>query len=457
MTLKPGVALLGLLCAVLATPARAARINIGDQGGYVDVGAIVQTWARVEQNGDANHTGVSTDFFFRRMRMYVNAALNEHIGVVVNTDVSYAQTYVTPQSAIITNNTTQLESIRFNQPSIVMNEGLGFYRFSKELIFMAGLQLVPWVHETTEDVTKFGSLDEQTDVTERGRPTGFFSRNRDMGVAVRGLLFNEVLNYRIGIFNGVQTALGAVGTTASGLSLVPGLTPAQAINYPAYAGVNPGDAPSFDGYIRINFIGSEGGYAFCSLCQDGKSYFSVGVGANVQPRAVIAPSRASPGATYAAYFTDLNLDLPFAGDNEFVLGGGWVKNVYAGNGGPLLSSAALALINNAGWGVYGHVGARFGWFYAYVAYEDYVSNLNPNNLTSTFLAFNSGLAASGRVGSLQSYHVGFKILPNINWFMLTFDMAFQSKENAGNLVPGSTTEFLNGNQWYGTLEVSVKI
>jgi hypothetical protein len=439
----------GLSCMLLATPARAARINIGDQGGFVDVGAIVQTWARMEQDGNANHTGVSTDFFFRRLRVYVNAALNEHIGVVVNTDLSYTQTYVSPQSAIITNNTTQLESIRFNQPSIVMNEGLGYYRFSKELIFMAGLQLVPWVHETTEDVTKFGSLDEQTDVTERGRPTGFFSRNRDMGVAIRGLLFNDILNYRIGVFNGVQTALGSATPTA-----IAGVTPA--LTYAAYAGVNPGDAPSYDGYIRINIIGSEGGYSFCSLCQDGNAYFSVGGGANVQPRAVTAPSRASPGATYNAYFIDTNLDLPF-GDNEFVIGGGWVRNVYSGNGNPLLSSAALALINNAGWGVYGHIGVRFKWFYPYFAYEDYVSNLNPNNLTSTFLAFNSGLAASGRVGSLQTFHVGFKVLPSINWFMLTFDMAFQSKENAGDPLSGSTTEFLNGNQWAGTLEVSVKI
>jgi hypothetical protein len=36
-------------------------------------------------------------------------------------------------------------------------------------------------------------------------------------------------------------------------------------------------------------------------------------------------------------------------------------------------------------------------------------------------------------------------------------MAFQNKENAGNLAPGSTTEFLNGNQWVGTLAFNFKI
>jgi hypothetical protein len=465
MKLKSGVTFLGLLCVVLATPASAAKITIGDQGGYVDVGAIVQTWARMEQNGNAHHDGVSTDIFFRRMRIYVNAALNEHIGVIVNTDVSYSQTYVTPQTGIVTNPTTQIETIRFNQPTVVLNEGLGYYAFCKEFIFMAGQQLIPWVHESFEDVQRFGSLDEQTDVTQRGRPGGnaggFQSRNRDMGIAFRGLLFNEILGYRIGVFNGTQTALGAVGTTASGLAITPALGTANGITFPAYAGVNPGDSPSFDGMIRINIVGSEAGYAYCGLCNDGKSYFSVGFGANVQPRGVIAPSRASPGATYAAYFADLFLDLPF-GDNEFILEGGWVRNVYSGNGAPISGAAGLALINNAGDGFFGHVGMRFAWFYPYFAFEDYKSNLPDAYVTSTFVQFgNGGLAAAGRVGSLQTYHVGIKILGSpapSSAFNIDLDVAFQSKANAGNIVPTvSATEPINGNQWVTTLAFNFKI
>jgi hypothetical protein len=463
MKLKSGVPFVALLCVVLAMPASAAKITIGDQGGFVDVGAIVQTWARMEENGNAHHDGVSTDIFFRRMRIYVNGALNEHIGVIVNTDVSYAQTYVTPQTGIVTNPTTQLEAIRFNQPSIVLNEGLGYYSFCKEFILMAGLQLVPWVHESFEDVTRFGSLDEQTDVTQRGRPGGngggFQSRNRDMGIAFRGLLFNNILNYRIGVFNGTQTALGAVGTTASGLAITPALATDNGVTFPAYAGANPGDAPSFDGMIRLNIIGSEGGYAFCGLCDDGKAYFSIGAGANIQPRGVIAPSRASPTATYNAYFVDLFLDLPFA-DNEFILEGGWVRNVYAGNGAPLLSSAALALINNAGDGFYGHIGMRFAWFYPYFAFEDYISNLNPANLQSTFVQFgNGGLPAAGREGTLQTYHVGIKILSSpspASAFNIDLDAAFQNKAYAGAVPPGQT-EAINGNQWVMTLAFNFKI
>jgi len=464
MKLKSGVSYLGLLCVVLAAPAQAAKITIGDQGGYVDVGAIVQTWVRMEQNGNAHHDGVSTDIFFRRMRIYVNAQLNEHIGVIVNTDVSYAETYVAPQTGIVTNPTTQLEAIRFNQPSIVINEGLGYYAFCKEFILMAGLQLVPWTHESFTDVQRFGSLDEQTDVTQRGRPGGngggFESRDRDMGIAFRGLLFNDIINYRIGVFNGTQTALGAVGATNSGLT-VPIGTPAvaTAATFPAYAGANPGDAPSFDGFIRLNIVGSEGGYAFCGLCNDGKAYFSVGFGANLQPRGVIAPARTSPTATYAAYFADLFLDLPF-GDNEFVLEGGWVRNVYSGNGAPLQSATALALINNAGDGFYGHIGMRFAWFYPYFAFEDYISNLNPNNVQSTFVQFgNGGLPAAGRVGTLQTYHVGIKLLTSpapSSAFHIDLDVAFQNKTNAGEVIPGST-EPLNGNQWVTTLSFNFKI
>jgi hypothetical protein len=155
----------------------------------------------------------------------------------------------------------------------------------------------------------------------------------------------------------------------------------------------------------------------------------------------------------------LFLDLPFA-DNEFILERGWVRNVYSGNGAPLQSATALALVNNAGDGFFGHIGMRFAWFYPYFAFEDYISNLNAANVTSTFVQFgNGGLAASGRVGTLQTYHVGIKILaspPPASGFNIDLDMAFQNKENAGAPIPG-TTEAYNGNQWVMTLAFNFKV
>jgi hypothetical protein len=115
--LKSGVTLLALWCLLLAVPVQAAKITIGDQGGFVDVGVIAQTWARMTENGNAAHTGVSTDFFFRRMRFYVNGAINEHIGIIANTDVSYTQAGAAASDVITNPLTQQTQSASTRRPS----------------------------------------------------------------------------------------------------------------------------------------------------------------------------------------------------------------------------------------------------------------------------------------------------------------------------------------------------
>jgi|GEM_PF-260578 len=456
MKLKSGVTFLAVLCVALAAPAYAAKITIGDQGGFVDVGAIVQTWARVIENGSSDRQNPSYDIYLRRMRFYVNGAINANIGIIANTDVSYSQGTLTNATGVVTNPVTAQNVVRFNSPTIVMNEALGYWTPCREFELMVGLQLVPWVHEAFTDITKFGSLDEQADVTQRGRPLGFQGRDRDMGIAFRGLLLNNIINYRIGVFNGVQTASGTNAYTTTGL--VTGATNA-AVNRPPYSTVNVGDSPSFNGFLRINIIGYEPGYAFCSLCNDGKAYFSIGGGANWQPRAIAAPAHGVPGATYIGYFADLFLNLPF-GDNEFILEGGWVRNVYQGNGGPLVQPGANALINNAGNGYYGHVGVRFAWFYPYFAYENYQSNLKQQYVTpQTFLPFGPGGIPAGLVGNLTTYHAGLKFLlspPPGNQFQITLDIAFQDKEQPSTAA-GIAAFNERGNQWYGTLQFQWKI
>jgi hypothetical protein len=461
MKLKSGVMFLGLMCVVLATPASAAKITIGDAGGFVDVGIVLQTWVRVEDNGNAHHDGPSFDIFFRRMRIYVNGAINEHIGVITNTDVSYTFDSVTNATGIVTNPTTAQDVIRFAAPEIILNEALGYWIACKEFTFYAGLQLLPWVHESLTDITRFAALDEQADATERGRPSSFFGRDRDMGLVITGDL--AFINYRLGVFNGTQTALGNKNSTnALGGTPAPPVGAVPTVGqFGPYAGANPGDAPSFDGAIRINIVGTEPGYFYAGgLANNGKAYFSIGGGANIQPRGVIAPGRNSPTATYQGYFADLHLDIPF-GDNEFVVEAGWIRTIYSGNGAPLNSESGTALINNAGNAFYGSVGIRFAWFYPYFAMEDYQSNLPSMSVAqNTFLPFGTGGVPAGLVGNLTTYHGGLKFLlggPSGNQFMVNLDIAFQNKENAGNAFNAAGTEFYSANQWYGTVEFQWKI
>ena len=94
-----------------------------------------------------------------------------------------------------------------------------------------------------------------------------------LGLAIRGLLFNNVISYKVGIFNGVQTIAGKSTATPSGLVTRPTNV---AVNFPAYTGVNPGDSPSYDGYVRINFLGYEPDYSLLGIAYNGQAYFAVG-------------------------------------------------------------------------------------------------------------------------------------------------------------------------------------
>ena len=456
------------LC-VLAEPAWAAKITIGDQGGFVDVGVIAQTWVRVAENGATDHAGPSFDIYLRRMRIYVNGAVNAHFGIISNTDVSYTQGTITNATGVITNPETAQNVVRFSSPTIVLNEALGYWAVCPEFIFQAGLQLLPWVRQTATDITKFSALDEQGDVTERGRPTGFFGRNRDMGLVVRGLLFNNRIDYRVGVFNGVQSFAGSSVYTASGFVSAGSNklgAPVADVYYAPYGAVNPGDSPSFDGLVRINFLGYEPDYSLLGIAYNGKAYFAIGGGVNYQPRAIPPTGRTvsfnSYTASYEGYFADLHLDLPFGNDlaYELVVEAGWVRTVYSGNGAPVDSknAAGLALVNNAGNGYYGTVGMRFGIIYPYFAFEDYQSNLSPSSVNGvTYLATYGSTAGvpAGLVGNLTTYHVGLKFFispPPGNQFMIDLEMAFQNKES-----PANPAAPVSGNQWYGTVEFQFKI
>jgi hypothetical protein len=317
----------------------------------------------------------------------------------------------------------------------VINEILGTLKLCKEFEFDAGLMLLPWTHNSLTSSARFATLDEHVDVTKRGYPAGSNGRGRDMGLLIRGLL-TDFIYYRVGVFNGVQSANGVAPTPA----LPAGLT-----------GVNPGDSLAFVGTIRLNILGKEEGYAFCGVyC--GTPLFSIGFGADIQPRAIRAPTRTSPGASYQGYFADLFLSLPF-GDNEFVLEGGWVRTVYAGNGAPISSASAagLNLRNNAGNGFYGHIGIRFGPIMPTFALETYNSNLAEANVTSTTLSF-LGAPAGGRVGDLTTYKIGLNIFPEKNTFKITLELALQNKQAADATVSGPPPVTIYGNQWTGTAQ-----
>ena len=81
-------AYLGVLCLLASGTANAAKLSFSDKG-FIDVGALLQTQFRMIENGSPDKQNPSYDFLFGRARLLVSGQFDDHIGFILNTDVTY--------------------------------------------------------------------------------------------------------------------------------------------------------------------------------------------------------------------------------------------------------------------------------------------------------------------------------------------------------------------------------
>lgn len=103
--------------------------------------------------------------------------------------------------------------------------------------------LVPLSHHTLGGATSLHALDYHSDLIRF--PAGHTFR--DVGLQFRGLVANDMIHYRFGIFNGVRQAAVSAPPPPD-----PALPPPPA-NYP----VNNLGLPRFAGHLRVNVVGVE--------------------------------------------------------------------------------------------------------------------------------------------------------------------------------------------------------
>ena len=82
---------LGVMCLLAAGTANAAKISFSDKG-YIDVGALIQTQFRMIQDGSPDKNNPSYDFLFNRARILLSGQFDDHIGFIIDTDVTAAAT-----------------------------------------------------------------------------------------------------------------------------------------------------------------------------------------------------------------------------------------------------------------------------------------------------------------------------------------------------------------------------
>jgi hypothetical protein len=381
----------GVLCLLAAGTANAAKLSFSDKG-FIDVGALIQTQFRMVQDGSPDKQNPSYDFLFARSRILISGQFDEHIGFIINTDVTYgAATIGGPTGGVAWNN------------NIYLLDAVGSYKVAKELILDTGLLVLPFSHNELTSGGKYGSVTRFS--TRTNAP---FSPNsnrglRDLGVQLRGLVLDDRLYYRIGVYNGVQGGTSQTGSATNGLAT--GTTT-----------VNGGDAPAFAGMLRFNIAGKEDGYAFCQVCFASSPIVSIGASGYFQNNAIRPLVPTGPGtSTYIGQHSwttvggDVFADIPFSADLELsadVL----FQKYFIGDG-------AVPSGND----LYGFVHLRFGQFGIYGQFEWFDSETKYVGKGNT-------------LGDLKVYRGG------LNWFVyqhvykITAEVSFQDKEQAGNTV-----------------------
>jgi hypothetical protein len=399
-----------------AGTANAAKISFSEKG-FVDVGALVQAQYRIEQDAAGSGHDPSNDFLLRRARIILSGQFNDNIGFLIDTDVSYATgpgtTPNVPAAASAPGGASPTATSVYN--GIYLLDALATYKVSKEFMLDAGLMLLPSLnHNGLTSGAKYASVNNFTQYFSPNSQRG----TRDVGIAIRGLLLDDRLYYRLGVFNGVQTR-----------ATIPAVVGPPAVA--ASPGINPGDAPRFAGQFRFNIAGKEDGYAFCQVCFAKSPIISIGVGADFQANAIRNTAPTGPGTSnalgmgsYTNGFVDVFADIPFSEDLELSLDVA-ANKIWAGSGAATSGTAIQGLIT-----------MRFGIIGPYFQME----------------WFNSDAAYVGRgntAGDVTTYRGGLSLYVYQHIYKISAEVAFQNKEKAGETVDGT---LVPANHWVGTLQ-----
>jgi hypothetical protein len=357
---KHASALLGLSLALTAWPAQAAKVfEDKEKNIAVNVGVLVQPWflmtAPATGSGDgpcgsATHPqcsagignpdgGPSFDLFLRRARIMVYGSVTKELSFFVETDepnLGRGGTYTT---------------------STFIQDAFLTYAFADAIKLDAGLMLVPLSHHTIEGATGLNALDYHAEMIRF--PTGRIFR--DVGLQARGLLFDDLIHYRLGVFQGVRA----------------GAVPAPPMGTPAPSPLNNLGLPRAAGQIRVNFAGSEPDFFLKGIYFSPTPIVSLGVGGDFQPNS--SYKFTGGRGNYYAGSVDVFAEVPFTADDELIVK---ANLFYYGD-----VNAVVPALPSGGISTYGEVGFRHDWVEPLV----YLEYLKAQDDQLTILAPHVGL------------------------------------------------------------------
>ena len=371
---------------LLGTQAEAATVFKDEEKGVaVNVGALLQPWFQVtapagEGKGSAgigapDGKSPSFDFFLRRARILVYGNITKDLAYFIETDQP------------------NLGKGGDFSSSTFVQDAFFSYTFMPELKIDAGMMLVPLSHHTIEGAIGLNALDYHSDTIRL--PAGRIFR--DTGIQLRGLAVNNLLHYRLGIFEGVRST--------------PRTAPLEALNEKGL--------PRITGQLRVNIMGEESDFFLKGIYFSPKPLISVGIGADLQPNAV---RKANGDPTlYRALSADVFVEYPFTADDELIFKGNFFNY---GEGAAVLTPAvvdAMGVTTTPAQLVAGSnaLGAGGNAFYAEVGFRH--AWVEP-------LAFIDYVKAKNDTLTIMAPHVGCNFWINKHTYNIKADVGYKKTE-----------------------------
>ncbi len=280
-----------LLVSGASTPAPAAGLKIGDRNTYAKVALLLQAWSVFTDSGAPDPDSLDTDFYLRRMRVLLFGQLNDRVNFFVETD-----------------NPNFGKQGDFSPRTFVQDAWVEF-NLHDALQIDVGMLLIPFSHHGMQGAISLHSLDYHSGLIRY--PGGSHMVWRDFGVMARGLLFQDRIEYRLAVLDGVHG--GAEDPR------------------------NPNDWPRVTARLTLNFLYAEGGagtggFFYDGLYLDGgggeitspKKILSLGLSADWQKDLNVELDAGGSGAGREDYFAlaaDLFWDLPLDAARRLGLSG----------------------------------------------------------------------------------------------------------------------------------------
>jgi hypothetical protein len=240
----------GLLAAAMlalvphTASAWSPKLEVSDTT-WVQLGYLHQFWYESVDDGAPSADSRSNDFFTRRNRVMLLGQATDQIHFFLNYDAASGNASGARQDPVLT-------------------DAFIDYRLAKEFNVMVGRMLVPFTIDNQTSAVTLTAIDypTRTLANQPTTPSGAFWR--DDGIMARGLLFDDLIDYRVGYFRGDRTA-----TTGTAPNLVD---------------VNSDGDGRITGMVVVNLASPQGGWFYNQNSLGALDVLSFGAGYDLMSR-----------------------------------------------------------------------------------------------------------------------------------------------------------------------------